>query len=82
MSLATLEVDAELVFRALDEKRQREHMTVRAVERTLGAVHPAYTWWSRGGGMTADFLIRACTWLDRHPREFARDPAEQPEAIP
>lgn len=82
MQIATLEVDGEAVYEALDRKRRHLHLLRRDVAALLGVSPPSYHYWSQGGGIAADALVRACTWLDRDPREFARDPAEQPEAIP
>ena len=72
MTIATLEVDSERLFECLDRKRRHERMTRRALAEMLGVSHPAVTYWSRGGGINADALIRACTWLERDPRDFAR----------
>ena len=82
MSVATLTVDSERVFAAMDEQRSRLRMNRGQVAAALGFTPPAYTAWSLGRGFTADGLVRVCCWLDRDPREFARDSAEQPQAIP
>jgi len=63
MTIATLEVDGEAVFEALDKKRRHERLTRRALAEMLGVTHPAYTYWSRGGGINSDALIRALVWL-------------------
>lgn len=82
-SLATLEVDGELVFEALDRKRRHEHISRRALAAMLGVTSPAYTYWSQGRGINADALVRACTWLDRDPRDFVRRTADAaPREIP
>ena len=78
MQIATLEVDGEAVYEALDRKRRRLRLLRRDVAALLGVSPPSYHYWSRGGGIAADALVRACIWLDRDPREFARDSAEQP----
>jgi transcriptional regulator with XRE-family HTH domain len=78
MSIATLEVDAELVYEALDRKRRHLRMRRREVAEILGVSPPAYTYWSQGGGINADILIRVCTWLGRDARDFAKK-NEMPE---
>jgi len=47
-------------------------MSHRKLAEMLGFSSPAYTYWSRGGGIAADALMRACCWLDVDPRSFAR----------
>jgi transcriptional regulator with XRE-family HTH domain len=72
MAIAELTVDAELVFEALDKQRRRLRMRRREVAEVLGVTPSSYTYWSRGGGINADALLRACSWLDRDARDFAR----------
>jgi transcriptional regulator with XRE-family HTH domain len=72
MAIAELTVDAELVFEALDKQRRRLRMRRREVAEVLGVTPSSYTHWSQGRGLNADALLRACSWLDRDAREFAR----------
>jgi transcriptional regulator with XRE-family HTH domain len=72
MGISELTVDAELVFEALDRQRRRLRMRRREVAEVLGVTPSSYTYWSQGGGINAAALIRACSWLDRDARDFAK----------
>ena len=72
MTIATLEVDGELIYEALDRKRRHLRMRRREVAEVLGVTPSSYTYWSQGGGINAAALIRACSWLDRDARDFAK----------
>jgi transcriptional regulator with XRE-family HTH domain len=72
MAIAELTVDAESVYEALDRQRRRLRMRRREVAEVLGVTPSSYTYWSHGGGINADALLRACSWLSREITDFAK----------
>ena len=79
MAIATMEVDREAVFQAVDEQRRRLGLRRRDVTEVLGVTRSAYSNWTNGQGLDASRLLRVCAWLDVDPRTFAM---ETPEILP
>jgi len=72
VTIAALEIDPELFYEALDRRRRHSGMRRRDVAQLLGVSAASVTYWSQGHGVSADVLLRGCTWLDVHPLDFAR----------
>lgn len=77
MSLATMRVDTDALYESLDRKRRHLRLRRHEVAALLGVSRSSLYHWSQGDGPSTDVLVRVCTWLDRDPREFARDAAVQ-----
>lgn len=74
MSLATMTVDREAVFEALDRQRRHQRMTRAALAVLLGISPATLVHWSHGKYCpSGDSLARALAWLDRDLSDFTRD---------
>jgi transcriptional regulator with XRE-family HTH domain len=71
-AVATLEIDAECLFEALDRERRHRGLRRRQVTDQLGVQPSCWRYWEQGGGIAADVLLRACHWLDRDARDFTK----------
>ena len=82
MPIATMELDRQAVFQAVDEQRRRLGMRRRDVAEVLGVARSAYSNWTNGQGLDASRLLRVCAWLRCDPFEFAREAADVPSDPP
>jgi hypothetical protein len=72
MATAELMLDAEALFEALDRKRRRLKWNRQNVAEELGVAACTVSYWGAGGRIGSDSALRACVWLDRDLRDFAK----------
>jgi hypothetical protein len=77
MVTAELELDAEALYQAIDQRRRRLRMRRKEVAAELGVAGCTYTLWGNGTKPGSDAVLRACVWLGRNITDFAR-PEEPP----
>jgi transcriptional regulator with XRE-family HTH domain len=84
---ACLELDIGKLCAAIDEERDRRHLTHCEVAEQMGVSYSTYGYWRyRRTSMSAHVALRVSTWLGRDLRDFARytemdlDPPAQGQA--
>jgi hypothetical protein len=72
MDTAKLRLDSEALFEAIDRERRHRRMKRKDVAAILGVAACTFTLWGGGGGIGSDAALRACVWLGRDLRDFAK----------
>jgi transcriptional regulator with XRE-family HTH domain len=72
MTPAELELDAEMLYEAIDRQRRRLRMRRKEVAAELGVAGCTYTLWGNGTKPGSDAVLRACVWLSREITDFAK----------
>ena len=72
MSIAELELDAEALYQAIDQRRRRLRLRRKEAAAELGVAGCTYTLWGNGTKPGSDAVLRACVWLSRDITDFAK----------
>ena len=72
MSIAELELDAEALYQAIDQRRRRLRLRRKEAAAVLGVAGCTYTLWGNGTKPGSDAVLRACEWLGREITDFKK----------
>ena len=73
--MAMLRLDAQALYRALDERRVARGLTWKQVAAETGVSASTLTRTRHGGRLEVDGVLAMVSWLGRTVESFARDPA-------
>jgi transcriptional regulator with XRE-family HTH domain len=75
-AVAAMEFDSEEMFEALDRERRHRRLTRAQAAAELGVMAGTWSYWSRGGKIGSDSVLRGCIWLNVDLKDFAKPRAK------